>query len=697
MSDPFCTLGEGLILRRDGRILECIRKFGTTLQFEDIETRAISCVDEQQLIEDLATHRIEVVEAGVSDRQITFLDAVSAAETMATVLALPRKYQNRHDFLMLFVEGVKQKNITRGQIALIEERIREVSEEIVRNRLYKICEEEPSIDEQPTEKTRTYYVPADGSEGRFRPPSAMTLSRYLKKYEQSNGDASLLVSGHFDRARPVLVGEEERALAVKAIWRFYATLEKPSPSASYEQYKTYLDETNVERARALLPQINLVSINTFKRLIASLPAIELIAAREGKDAARKAARLMTGHMPALAPLHYVEIDHAQLDLFAIDDNCCLPLGRPWVTVLVDRRSGVVLGVYISFHAGGLRSIYACIRNSLWPHQHVKGLWPDIQNDWISFGRGVNYVSDRGGDFKSPRFRQVIRSVGAFPQYCERRTPWHKPVIERFMLQLSHLLECTPGKTFSNIDLRGDYDPAKHAVVRFSGLVYMIYKWIVDDHNIAPKGVGQAPRIEIWQEGMRNAPLALPKDPEQVDWALGDWHQGTLRHDGIRYQHLNYANSESLQEILKRYGAGTKLDFVSNPTNRGCIYVREPGKRTLFRVPSLRPDYAEGLTEFQDNYLRKIARMESSETPDVDELLTVQKMMYERIATDLDRNQTKLKGQIARLADINSARVLDGDQPSVRDLAAFETNSRDEAPRVIVPPSITEIPRYAWAV
>jgi putative transposase len=421
----------------------------------------------------------------------------------------------------------------------------------------------------------------------------------------------------------------------------------------------------------------------------------MIELREGKEAARKAERLQRGHMPGVSPLDFVEIDHAMLDIFVVDDRCCLPLGRPWVTVMVDRSSGVVLGIYVSFYGACLHSIYGCLRHSLWPHPQIRELWPDIENDWVSWGRGTYYVSDRGADFLSPRYRHAIRMMGGFTEYCEARTPWHKPSIERFMGTMSSLFETMPGKAFSSIDLRGDYDPIKHSVVRFTSLVYLLHKWVADSHNVSAKSSRQARRIDIWNDGMENAPLIIPREPEKIDVALGDWYDGSLRHDGIRHKYLNYANSEMLREVLKRHGEGCNVKFVVNRSNRGSIHVQDPDSLALFRVPALRQDYAEGLTDFQHDYFRKELGDKLKPATAIDQLISVQRSIRDTLASDLIARENSQKVKLARIADINSSSVLARETRSILDLV--KEPELAPPPALIIPPSFTEVPKITWGV
>jgi len=65
-----------------------------------------------------------------------------------------------------------------------------------------------------------------------------------------------------------------------------------------------------------------------KRLVEEIPAFDRYTARYGHDAALRRFRSVEGHRVTHEPLERAEIDHTNLDLFAIDDETLLPLGRP---------------------------------------------------------------------------------------------------------------------------------------------------------------------------------------------------------------------------------------------------------------------------------------------------------------------------------------------------------------------------------
>ncbi|WP_159084639.1 hypothetical protein [Dongshaea marina] len=74
-------------------------------------------------------------------------------------------------------------------------------------------------------------------------------------------------------------------------------------------------------------------------------------------------------------------------------------------------------------------------------------------------------------------------VGINIQYNPIKKPWLKPFIERSFGKInSSLIINIPGKTFSNIVEKEDYNPQKNAIVRFSTFLELFHKWIVDIYH-----------------------------------------------------------------------------------------------------------------------------------------------------------------------------------------------------------------------
>jgi hypothetical protein len=77
------------------------------------------------------------------------------------------------------------------------------------------------------------------------------------------------------------------------------------------------------------------------------------------------------------------------------------------------------------------------------------------------------------------------------------------------------------------------------------------------------------------------------------------------------------NSPEMTDVRQTYGARIDVDIRANRSNLGSIIVLHPERGSPIRVACTRPDYAEGLTEWQHNVCKKHARDTQKASTDVD--------------------------------------------------------------------------------
>ncbi len=540
--------------------------------------------------------------------------------------ALSEKHEADHLRKLDYVRGMHKRRISQGQIYYMDEAIREIAKEI--------------SDEKP--------------------PKAITVARWMRTLGQARGDVFVLVTGHAKRTSRVRQTAEHDELIEKAINDCYLSSNQLSASTVYRDfYLPALARHNRDQALSGSTALQPISDRTFYRRVGDIDAYDVAVARLGRTEARRAFRIAKGHLPADYPLEVAEIDHAQLDLWVIDDLLLLPLGRPWITALRDRYSGMILGIFLSFRGPSVASIFGALRHSLNLHAQLTQTFPDLEHGWVGFGPADTYVSDRGKDFLAHAYRYAIRRLDAEYEYCEKRTPWHKSSIERFMLSLHRsLLETAPGKVFPGMSYSKDYNPQKQATVRFSVLVFLILKWAVDFHPFNPVRGKEGLPIDLWTDGVANNPIPLPPQSDALNVILGLKHEGSLDHEGLRYKHLTYAD-EGLEMYRRVIGDKKKTEYLVSEENLENIRVLNARENHWMEVRSTRPDYTAGLSLYQHQYLVRESKLNLRKGDAVDQLIRTREVIQTKFAEELERKANGGKVKIARYLGIDSASVLNG--------------------------------------
>lgn len=654
---------KGLLIQWRGQALEYAGRFGQEVYFEDPETGRRETMLESEFFTAHQSCALTIIEAFSSPKQL-LVPEKPAVPALTNLADAPERYQEDALRRLDFINKLREAGITLGQKRLIAVE----AERIARDR----------NDGLPT-------------------PSVSTICRWWRTYRAHHYEVWAVVSKNAGRKRPERIDADSERFLQDSIDSGYLINTRPSPRSAYQSYLASLDTENRRREGLRLPQLRSVSERTFYRRIEDLDAYEVAQVRLGREEARRQYKMIKGHLPAEYPLDAVEIDHTPLNLFVIDDLAFLPLGRPWLTAIKDRFSKILLGFYVSFQATGLASIFGAVKHSLHAHHMAYKHWPDLQNPWPSHGRGALYVSDRGADFKSLRYRVAIASLGAKYEHCERRTPWLKSSIERFFRTVEQtFFECMPGKTFACLQERGSYDSVKQAVVRFSTLIYLFHKWAADYHNVLPHSRTHVTPLELWNEGIGIAPPPYPANVDELKIILGEHHEGALSHEGIRLLGLNYAD-DALSDLRKHVGRDKRVDYAVCLEDLGHIHVKHPHTHEYFKVPCTRPDYASGLSLFQHKYLRQQAKLAMHDTSPVDVLMETRLTMAAVIAEEVDRKENATKVRLARIAGINSNAALQGKTQSITDPFKGQNLAAPPPPLPMLEVPITNAPRYSWGV
>lgn len=115
-------------------------------------------------------------------------------------------------------------------------------------------------------------------------------------------------------------------------------------------------------------------------------------------------RAVPGMLGPLPALQIVQVDHTKADIFVVDEETRLPIGRPWLTLAMDVCSRMVTGFYLTIDAPSWLSTSRCLLHSIfdksaWLHER------EISEAWPIAGLPDNLHVDNGADFSSQSFKR----------------------------------------------------------------------------------------------------------------------------------------------------------------------------------------------------------------------------------------------------------------------------------------------------
>src|SRR5690606_25676795 len=123
------------------------------------------------------------------------------------------------------------------------------------------------------------------------------------------------------------------------------------------------------------------------------------------------------------------------DVIVLDAERNVALGRPWITVALDRFTRMIVGVHIGFLPPGAHTVMLCLRNAIRPKEELLRRYPSIRGDWPCFGKPKAIVVDNGPEFHSRSFKESCLALNIDVIYCPVRKPRYKGKVERWFGRL----------------------------------------------------------------------------------------------------------------------------------------------------------------------------------------------------------------------------------------------------------------------
>lgn len=492
-------------------------------------------------------------------------------------------------------------------------------------------------------------------------PNWRTVARWWKAYNESNGAITSLVPKRHRMGNGTKKVTGDEVFFDRALTRF---LDAKRPSVA-NAYQYYCNEIEIENGHLVAGKIPTISYVAFAKRIKALPPYPVAVARHGKFIAEQWYGYFAKHDMPTRVMQRVEIDHTPLDLILLDDNLLVPLGRPYLTLLIDVFSGCVVGFHLSYKAPSYISAAKAIAHAVKPKTGLDKMSIELQNDWPCHGKIENLVVDNGAEFWSNDLEHACLEAKINIQYNPTKRPWLKPFVERFFGTMNKLfLSEIPGKTFSNILEKEEYDPKKFAVMRFSTFVEEFHRWIIDVYHPSPNSAKTRIPLVQWRRGVENLPplTMVEEELKLFDVIMGKKELRTLTRQGIKYEDLLY-HSTALSDYKKQYPQQqkTKMLIKVDPDDLSSINVYLPELESYLKVPCTDTSgYVDGLNLHHHKMIKAFHRAEITGAVDYLSLAKARMAIHERTAQEqqhflaaTSKRRIKSAKKQAQLADVSN--------------------------------------------
>ncbi|WP_417500094.1 Mu transposase C-terminal domain-containing protein [Methylophaga sp.] len=456
------------------------------------------------------------------------------------------------------------------------------------------------------------------------PKSLATIYKWRKTYEESGRNIISLIGKTRNRGNRTTRFNESTENQIQRAIEYYLTPERPSIRKAYQRLQ-YLAWENDSKTNEIT---SLPSYDAFRKRIHQIDQHLVISKRFSKRVADMKFKPYKKGLVATRPLELTEIDHTPVDLMVVDEDSRLPLGRPTLTTIIDKFSRMPIGFYFSFTPPSTLSIIECLRHAILPKTNLQTLYPSHDITWPAHGIPETIIVDNGKEFLSSDFTEIASSLGISIIRSPVRTPTYKGAVERFFRTFSEsLLKDVPGKTFSNIFEKDEYDPKKHAVVSLNKLVEMTHLWIEQFINTVNRSINTTP-IRMWELGISKHPVLMPKNMDVLKISLGRTLSRKIQHYGIDFESLKY-NSVELSMIRRKHKGSVTIKF--NPNNISEIYVLTPDTKQFITVPCTDLPYAYK-TLFQHQLIKKVLRKDNKKL-DINNLMRTEEQIIQIIESE----------------------------------------------------------------
>jgi putative transposase len=321
------------------------------------------------------------------------------------------------------------------------------------------------------------------------------------------------------------------------------------------------------------------SMKALRARVTALSLRERVKAREGAEAAGNRFRQVKIGLRTERPLQVAQIDHTKVDLMLVDDVTRACIGRPWLTLVLDVHTRLVLGLYLSLDPPSATSAALAVAHAVLP----KTEWltdRGIDLAWPAHGLPEIIHVDNGREFHSRAFERGCQQHGIRIEYRPPATPRFGGHIERLMGTLMGRIHALPGSTGSNVLARGTYDAEAQAVLTFREFERILTLEVLGPyHNEIHVGLERTP-VAAWADGASRSTLRDPADAAALLHDFLPFEERALRRDGIRLFNIHYQDG-ALAHLVDR-GVG-KLRVKFDPRDLSAVFVELPAGEHV-RVP-----------------------------------------------------------------------------------------------------------------
>lgn len=509
--------------------------------------------------------------------------------------------------------------------------------------------------------------------GLERPPHWSTVWRWWKRFANTQCATKLADAPRTGRC----ANGAQYAIFQEIVDEVYLRDQKLPGKAVIEEIDRFYLALSRTQGSASFPK---PSQATIYRWLAKLNHAVVLAAREGKVASARALREVTGTVKVHHILERYEIDHTPVDVLLVCEHTGMVLGRPWLTLIIDRRSRMIAGFYLSYHAPSASSVMYALRQAMLPKDDLLDAISGIRNPWPVRGCPLRVVADNGMELHSDDVENFCLEALIELMYAGVAHPEMKGGIERLFRTLGEdLFHQLPGTVFRSVEQRGNYPSESRAALTLETFTQVLVRWIVDVYHCTPhRGLQGRTPLSVWQAQESAIGIDLPAFPRQLDLMVGHTASRTIFHYGVDYDCVRYSSTQ----LLAMAGAvpgNPQVAIKVYDDDISYIDALDPLTKEYVRVPAIDLEYASGINRHVHKLVREEVRKRFNDAETRANLLAVKAEIRAVVLAAIRAKKTRTRKRSAAVRLSDSEAVLGARPAHALSLASVPAAADDEQP------------------
>lgn len=375
-----------------------------------------------------------------------------------------------------------------------------------------------------------------------------------------------------------------------------------------------LDLINGECREKGLPEISLPTLQSFERETTFKQKLE---AQGRKKKVKDLFRPKIDHLPNNDyPLAIIQVDHTPIQICLVDEEDRMPIGDPWLTLVIDTYSRMVLGFFLTFDAPSTLSTGMALAHAFLPKEDYLRS-QGIDGEWPCWGFPDIIIVDNAAELNG----QMMHGARRMYRFTLRDRPVGAPNfgghVESAFKTFMYEFKSVPGAKFSNPIERGEYDSDGRAIFTIAEFESFFTEFLVNDYHLREHGghgMNKSVPLLKWKQGIlegdKMPPTGIPDRPADplslrislMPFEMRVVEKGTVRLHGRRYHssHLVLIGDkvDPLRSREKR-----QFEVRYDPRNLSVIWLYDEDANKYVELDSLDLD-VRPISLWEDRAIRR---------------------------------------------------------------------------------------------